>query len=73
MLLSGPDLGLVEPVALWDFCNIFLPNTGEDQKKSYLSAGLLALSHMLNPFLVNGYCITFIKRLDVGLSKQLLE
>ena len=23
-------------LALWDFCNIFLPNTGEDQKKSYM-------------------------------------
>ena len=27
------------PLALWDFCNIFKPNTGEDQKKSYLSTG----------------------------------
>ena len=41
----------------WDpgtlrFCNIFVPNTGEDQKKSYLSAGPLALCHVLNPSLV---------------------
>ena len=35
-----------------EFCNIFLPNTGEDQKKSYLSAEPLALCHMLNPSLV---------------------
>ena len=68
MLLPGPDSHLVEPMALWDFCNIFLPNTGEDQKKFYLSAGPLALRHMLNPSLVNGYCITFIKRLIEGLS-----
>ena len=60
------------PLALWDFCNIFLPNAGEDQKTSYLSAGPLVLSHMLNSSLVNGYCITLIKRLDEGLSKQLL-
>ena len=38
------------------------------QTTSYLSAGPLALSYMLNTFLVNGYCITFIKRLDKGLS-----
>ena len=36
----------------WDFCNIFLPNTDEDQKKSYMSAEPLALCHMLNPSLV---------------------
>ena len=42
-----------EPLALWDFRNIFLPNTGKDQKMCYgLSAGLLALYHMLNSTLV---------------------
>ena len=65
MLMLGPDLHLVE---LWDFCNIFLPNRNEDQKKSYLSAGRLTLCYMLNPSVVKGYCITFIKRLDEGLS-----
>ena len=36
-----------------NFPNIFLPNVGEDQKKSYhLSAGSLALSHIVNPALV---------------------
>ena len=49
MLLPGPDLNRVGPLTLWDFCNIFLPNTGEDQKKCYQSAGLLALRQMLNP------------------------
>ena len=53
MLLPGPDLHRVGPLALWDFRNIFLENTGEDQNKSYrLSAGLLALFHMSNPSLV---------------------
>ena len=58
----------------WHFgiFEFFLPNTVEDQKKSYLSGGPPALSHMLNPSLVNGYCITFIKRLDEGLSWKLL-
>ena len=28
---------------------------------------------MLNSFLVNGYCITFMKILDEGFSYQLLE
>ena len=34
------------------FCNNFLPNTGEDQNKFYMSAGPLALYHMLNSSLV---------------------
>ena len=34
MLLLGMDLLSVEPLTLRDFCIIFLPNTGEDQKKS---------------------------------------
>ena len=53
MLLSGPDLHRVGLLALWNFRNIVLPNTGEDQKKSYrLTAGPLALFHMSNPSLV---------------------
>ena len=32
--------------------HIFLPNTSEDQKTSYVSAGPLAQRHMLNPSLV---------------------
>ena len=66
MLLPGLDLHRVGPLALWGFRNIFLPNTSEDQKKSYLSAGPLALCH------VPGYCITFIKRSDESRSLQLL-
>ena len=54
MLLPGLDLHRVEPLALWDFRNIFLLNTDEDQKKKsyHLSLGLLALCHMLNSSLV---------------------
>ena len=53
MLLPGPDLHRVGLLALWNFRNIFLPNTGEDQKKSYrLSAGPLALFRISNPSLV---------------------
>ena len=52
MLSPGPDLDCVGPLAVWDFCNIFLSNTGENQEKSYMSAGPLALCHMLNPSLV---------------------
>ena len=52
MLLPEPDLHWFGPLALWDFCNIFLPNKGEDQKKSYMSAEPLALCHVLNPSLI---------------------
>ena len=52
------------------FTKFFLPNTGEDQKKilsEYRAPGTV-------PYVksVPGYCITFIKRLDEGLSKKLL-
>ena len=53
-----------------DFCNIFLLNVSEDQKKSYyLSAGPwhCAVWHK-----GASYCIMFIKSLDEGLRKQLL-
>ena len=52
MLLPGPDLHCVATQIVWDFRNIFLPNTGKDQKQSYISAGPLAQCHMLNPSLV---------------------
>ena len=53
MLLPGPDLHCAGPPVLSEFCNIFLPNTGEDQKTScHLSAVPLALCHMVNPSLV---------------------
>ena len=42
-VIAGPDLHRAGPLALGSFRNIFLPNIGEDQNKSYdLSAGLLA-------------------------------
>ena len=34
-VIAGPDLHRAGPLALWRFRNIFLPNIGEDQKKSY--------------------------------------
>ena len=51
-VIAGSDLHCVGLLARLDFRNIFLPDTGEDQKKSYVSAGPLALSHVLNPSLV---------------------
>ena len=33
MLLPGPDLHRVGPLAFWDFRYNVLPNTGEDQNK----------------------------------------
>ena len=53
-------------IGLWHlggFCNIFLPNVSEDQKKSYyLSAGIVPRGKN-----GAGFCITFIKSLDEGL------
>ena len=51
-VIARAGLDCVGPLALWDIRNIFLPNTGEDQKKFYMIAGPLALCHMLNPSLV---------------------
>ena len=40
---AGPDLHRAGPLALRSFRNIFLPNVGEDQTKSYdFSVGPLA-------------------------------
>ena len=47
MLVPGPDLHRVGPLERWDFRNIFMPNTDEDQKKSYISEGPLALCHIV--------------------------
>ena len=54
MSLPGPDLQLhcVGPLVLGDFRNIFLPNTSEDQKNSYVSEGPLEQCHMLTPSVV---------------------
>ena len=41
--IAGPDLHRAGPSQFGDFCKIFLPSIGEDQKKPYdLSAGPLA-------------------------------
>ena len=67
MLLPGPDLHLVGPLLLWDFCNIFLPNTGEDQKKALpFERGAPDIVPYVKS--VSSYCITFIKKLNEGLS-----
>ena len=39
MSLPGPDLHCVGPLLLWDFRNIFLPNTGKDQKNFIRAQG----------------------------------
>ena len=42
-VIAGPDLNRAGPWHFGDFCNISLPNIGEDQRKSCdLSAGTLA-------------------------------
>ena len=41
---------LPPPEHFRNFCSVFLPNIGEDRKKSYyLSGWPLALCHMVNP------------------------
>ena len=66
MLLLGLDLHSVEPLALWDFRNNFLSNTGEDQKKVLSERGAPRTVPYVKS--VPGYCITFITRLHEGLS-----
>ena len=61
-----PDLHSLGTLALWDFCNIFLPNTGEDQKKVLSERRVPGTVRYVKS--VPGNCITFIKRLDEGLS-----
>ena len=53
MLFPGRIYFLREPWHYGDFCNIFLPNIGEDQNEVLPSKrGALALCHMVNPDLV---------------------
>ena len=67
MLFAGRIYSVLGPWYFGDFCNIFLSNIGEDQKKSHhLSAGPLALWHMLNPALV--IALRLSKGLDEGLG-----
>ena len=73
MLLPGQIYIALSPRQFGDFRNIFLPNIGEDQRKSYdLSAGPLAGTAPYYGKSGPRYCITFIKTLDVGLRLQLL-
>ena len=52
-----------------NFCNIFLPIIGEDQKKSHhLNAGPLASTVPYYDKFSPSYCITFIKRLGEGMK-----
>ena len=52
-----------------DFRNIFLPNIGEDQKKSYhLSVRPLAGTVPYYGKSGPSFCITYVKRLDEGLK-----
>ena len=41
-VIAGPDFIALGPWHFGDFCNIFLPNVGEDHKSQDLSAGPLA-------------------------------
>ena len=53
MLLPGRNYIARGPWYFGDFCNIFLPNIDEDQKKVFPSErGAVALCHMANPALV---------------------
>ena len=58
-----------DPWPFEDFCNIFLPNIGEDQKK-ILTSERGAPGTVPHGKSSPGYCITFIKRLDEGLRLQ---
>ena len=68
MLLHGPDLHCVGPLAFWDFRNIFVPSTGEGQKNVLHERRASGTELYVKSIQVNGYCITFMKRLDEGLS-----
>ena len=74
-VIAGPDLHRAGPLALWRFSQHLYPNISEDQKKSYdFSEGPLT-SRPTAPYCGKSgphLCITFIKRLDVGLRLQLL-
>ena len=67
MLLPGPDLHCAGPLPIEKFRNIFLPNIGEDQKKSYHPSERRAPRTVPYCKFVPGYYLTFIQRLDEGL------
>ena len=51
-VIAGPDLHRTEPLAIWGFSMIFLPNIGEEKKVSPFECEALALCHRINPALV---------------------
>ena len=61
-VISWPDLHCAGPWYVVDYRNIFLPNTGEDQKKPYIQAW--GPGTVLYGKSRSGYWITFMKRLD---------
>ena len=68
MLLPGRIYIALGPWHFGDFRNIFLPNIGENQKKSHdFSSGPLAGTASYYGKSGPDSCITFTKSLDVGL------
>ena len=65
MLFPGQIYITLGPWHFGDFCNIFLPNIGKEQKKNKktLLSEPGALFHGKSG---PSYCITFIKRLNEG-------
>ena len=56
-VIAGPDLLRARPWHFGDFRNIFLPNIGEDQKKSYdFSSGSVAGTQARNQIFEMGSC-----------------
>ena len=70
-VIPGSDLHCAGSWHFRDFCNIFLPNRSEDQKKKILllERGALALRHMANTALVVLHDVH--KKLRWGLRYQL--
>ena len=69
MLLPGRIYISLGPWHFEDFRNFFLPSVGEDQNKSYdFNAGPLAGTAPYYGKSSPDKWITFIKRLDVGLT-----
>ena len=66
MLLPGPDLHRVGPLALWDFPNISAKYRLRPKKVLPFERGAPGTGPDVKS--VPGYCITFIKRLDESLS-----
>ena len=72
MLFPRPDIPCVRPLALLGFLRHFIAKIGKDPKK-VLPSERGALGTVPYGKSGPGYCVTLIKRLHEGLSKQLLE